>query len=77
MKETDMVDPPTVAVDHEEEDVTMTDMVLLHPDSLADHLAQADPHLNMAVASQSISHHLMQETEGEDVPLDVMMVLQV
>jgi hypothetical protein len=31
----------------------------------------------MAAASQAISHHPMQEIEGEVVPLDVMMALQV
>jgi hypothetical protein len=30
----------------------------------------------MAVASQAIFHHPMQEIVGEDAPLDVMMALQ-
>lgn len=74
--ETGMVDHHRMvaaAADHEA--IMMTDMVLLHPDSLADHLGQVvDSHL---MASQAISHHPMQEIEGVVVPLGVMMVLQV
>ena len=76
--ETDMVGHHMVvvaaaAVDHEA--TMMTGMAPLHPDSLADHLDQVvDSHLT---ASQAISHHPMQEIEGVDVPLGVMMVLQV
>jgi len=59
------------AVDHGA--IMMTDMDPLHQDSLADHLAQSGSH----ITSQAIFHHPMQEIEGADVPLGVMMVHQV
>ncbi len=72
--ETDMVVHHHMAAAADHEAIMMTDMVLLHPDSLADHLDQAD---SLLMASQAISLHPMQEIEGVDVPLGVMMVLQV
>ena len=59
------------AVDHGA--IMMTDMDPLHQDSLADRLAQSGSH----ITSQAIFHHPMQEIEGADVPLGVMMVHQV